>query len=62
MKFLQDEYARDGEGRKQRLDRHLHEDTTIVETDLDRGRSSTVPYIVSQASDVVEEIPDAFLH
>ena len=26
------------------------------------GRSSTAPHIVSQASDVVEEIPDAFLH
>ena len=26
------------------------------------GRSSNAPHIVSQASDVVEEIPDAFLH
>ena len=56
------ECARDGEERKQRRDLHLQEGTTIVETDLDRGRSSTVPRIVAQASDVVEEIPDAFLH
>ena len=56
------ECARDGEERKQRRDLHLQEGTTIVETDLDRGRSSTVLHIVSQASDVVEEIPDAFLH
>ena len=47
---------------KQRLDLHLQEGTTIVETDLDRGRSSTVLHIVSQASDVVQEIPDAFLY
>ena len=46
----------------QRLDLHLQEGTTIVGTDLDRGCSSTVPRIVAQASDVVEEIPDAFLH
>ena len=57
-----DECARDGEERKQRSDLHLQERTTIVETHLDRGRSSTVPRIVAQASDVVEEIPDAFLH
>ena len=36
------------------------EDTIIVERDY--GCSSIVPYIVSEASDVVEEIPDAFLH